>query len=175
MPLEDGVTRHGPLNPRNPARVRDTFVILAPQLPRAGDHWQRFAESVAELVETALSQQGADPHRCYLSGFSFGGNGVFDLAATQPVRWAALWPVDPTRVPNIPLAAPVWLSIGQIARRLRGRFIQALALTPATPDGAGDRVYLDEGADHAGSARLAYADERIYDWLLHQRLPDSPS
>ncbi|MBW3534585.1 MAG: hypothetical protein KY453_05120, partial [Gemmatimonadetes bacterium] len=34
----------------------------------------------------------------------------------------------------------------------------------------GDRVWLDEGADHVGSARRAYADGRIYAWLLARRL-----
>jgi hypothetical protein len=30
-----------------------------------------------------------------------------------------------------------------------------------------ERVYDDEGDDHVGAARRAYADERIYSWLLH--------
>jgi hypothetical protein len=30
----------------------------------------------------------------------------------------------------------------------------------------GDRLYLDEGLDHVRSAASAYADARIYAWLL---------
>jgi hypothetical protein len=39
----------------------------------------------------------------------------------------------------------------------------------------GDRVYVDRAQDHVGTARLAYADERIYDWLLARRHPNRGS
>jgi hypothetical protein len=35
---------------------------------------------------------------------------------------------------------------------------------------AGDRLWLDEDLDHVGAATSAYADERIYDWLLGKSL-----
>jgi len=65
---------------------------------------------------------------------------------TQPDLWAARWPVDPTRVPHKPVKQPIWLSL-------------ALAKH-------GERVWADDGEDHVGSARLAYADAGIYRWLL---------
>lgn len=39
-------------------------------------------------------------------------------------------------------------------------------LRPADGEPAGDLVYLDQGRDHVGSARLAYSDLRVYHWLL---------
>ena len=97
----------------------------------------------------------------YLTGFSYGGNGVFDLALAQPDRWAALWPVDPTRVPQRAPKQPLWLSAGDVARAQRAPFVRALQL-----GAKGERVWADDGEDHVGSARLAYGDERIYRWLL---------
>lgn len=168
-PIEQALTVHGPLNPSNPASVRESFLLIAAQLPQAGDHWQRFDSAVLEILDRVLEDHGGDPSRCYLSGFSFGGNGVFDLGNQHPERWAALWSVDPTRLPRTPLTAPVWISIGQVARRLEMRFIETLDLAPASGDDpTGPRLYLDEGADHVGSARLAYRDPRIYRWLLRQ-------
>jgi hypothetical protein len=35
----------------------------------------------------------------------------------------------------------------------------------------GDRVYVDQGQDHVGTARLAYRDARISSWLLSKHLP----
>src|SRR5699024_234725 len=95
---------------------------------------------------------GGDPTRTYLTGFSFGGNGVFDLALAQPGLWAALWPVDPTRPPPQDPLRPVWLSIGEAARPGRNLFARALNLQPAGALPQGDRLYLDEGQDHVGSA-----------------------
>lgn len=174
MEIRRGLTRHGPLRPGSAPRAVSDFVVLAPQLPRAGDHWYRYADAVRELVLQVRDSHGGDIRRTYLSGFSFGGNGVFDLASEQPGFWAALWPVDPTRVPREEIAPPVWLSFGEIARRGKDAFVRALGLEPAGAAPVGDRLFLDEGQDHVGSARFAYADERIYAWLLSKRLPTPP-
>ena len=165
-----GVTRHGPLHPgSSPLAARD-FIVVAPQLPRAGDHWHACADAVRRIVDDVRADHGGDPARTYLTGFSFGGNGVFDLALAQPDFWAALWAVDPTRVPREEIRRPVWLSVGGIARRARDAFVRALALAPAEGDTpAGDRLYLDEGEDHVGSATRAYRDDRVYRWLLSRR------
>lgn len=173
FPLEirRALTRHGPLRPGSAPRAVRDFVVVAPQLPRAGDVWHRYADAVREIVAEVQRAHGGDPRRTYLSGFSFGGNGVFDLAVAQPGTWAALWPVDPTRVPREDPGRPVWLSFGEVARRGKTSFIRALELEPAAAEPGGDRLYLDEGRDHVGSATLAYADERIYAWLLSKHLP----
>jgi len=165
--LAAGATRHGPLRPgSSPLAIRD-FIVVAPQLPRAGDYWHRHADEVRRIVEDARAEHGGDAARTYLTGFSFGGNGVLDLALAQPDLWAALWAVDPTRVPREEIRRPVWLSFGAVARRGRDAFVRALALSPAEGDApAGDRLYLDEGEDHVGAATRAYRDDRIYRWLL---------
>ncbi|HEV2149647.1 MAG TPA: hypothetical protein VGR37_19765 [Longimicrobiaceae bacterium] len=168
--IRSGVARHGPLRPGSSARALEGFIVVAPQLPRAGDLWHRHAKDVREIVEQLRAAHPMDPERMYLTGFSFGGNGVFDLALLQPGTWAALWPVDPTRVPSRDPERPVWLSVGEIARRGTAAFVRALGLEPVVGEPAGDRLYLDEGQDHVGSATVAYRDDRIYDWLLSRRL-----
>jgi poly(3-hydroxybutyrate) depolymerase len=169
-PIREGVARHGPLRPGSARRALDDFIVVAPQLPRAGDLWHLYADAVRDIVHEVRTAHGGDPRRTYLSGFSYGGNGVLDLAIAHPDAWAALWPVDPTRVPRADPGRPVWLSMGEIARHSVAGFIRALGLVPVGEGAPGDRVYLDEGQDHVGSATLAYRDERIYDWLLAHRL-----
>ena len=169
--IREALTRHGPLRPYPNWRVLDPFIIVAPQLPRAGDTWHRYADAVHQLVLQVHSEYHGDPQHTYLTGFSFGANGVFDLALAQPGFWAALWAVDPTRVPSADPQRPVWLSIGAAARPNSERFIKSLGLEPGGAAGRGDRIYLDEGQDHVGSATLAYRDDRIYDWLLTKHLP----
>jgi poly(3-hydroxybutyrate) depolymerase len=170
METRAALTRHGPLRPGTPSGVLRDFLVVAPQLPRRGDLWHRHAGDVRRIVAGVRDEHGGDPERTYLSGFSFGGNGVFDLALAQPGFWAALWPVDPTRVPRADPGRPVWLSFGQVARHGKASFLRALGLAPADAAPGGDRLYLDEGHDHVGSATSAYRDERIYAWLLSKRL-----
>ena len=173
MPIERALTLHGPLADTAARMARERFLVVAPQLPRGGDIWHRAATHVVTIVGEAARRFGGDPDRWFLTGFSFGGNGVFDLAAAQPGRWRALWAVDPTRVPRTALGdTPLWLSIGAAARGLTPRFIRTLGVAPAAPEHAGSgltptagRLYVDEGLDHVGSATSAYADERIYEWL----------
>lgn len=117
---------------------------------------------------------GGDSARSYLTGFSFGGNGVFDLALAQRELWAALWPVDPTRVPPADPGLPVWLSSGEVSRRGERGFVERLGLNQPAGAAPGGCVIVDRGQDHVGTATLAYADERIYDWLLARSAAAQP-
>ena len=166
LPIRQALTRHGPLAPQSAPEARSEFIVVAPQLTTAGDHWHRHADVVREIVEYVQDEHGGVPERTYLTGFSFGGNGVFDLALEQPGLWAALWAVDPTRVPPEDPGLPVWLSSGAVSRRGREAFMRRLHLTASGEAPAGERVYRDQGFDHAGTATAAYQDERIYRWLL---------
>jgi hypothetical protein len=165
-----GLMRHGPLRTGNCACATEDFIVVAPQLPHAGDNWLHYQWAVMDAVSAVQRNEGGDPDRTYLTGFSFGGNGVFDLALVQSDFWAALWSVDPTRVPRQDPGLPVWLSIGTAARAAKYYFIPALRLEPAGRSASGDRLYLDEGEDHVGSAVHAYRDERTYAWLLSKSL-----
>lgn len=167
MPIERALTLHGPLRPGNPERVRRDFIVVAPQLPFRGDAWMRFTDGVRQIVTSVQKQHGADPARSYLTGFSFGGNGVFDLGNSQPELWAALWAVDPTRAPSH-LARPVWVSIGEVARHRAPDLVRRLKLRPETAI-ENDGVYVDRGEDHVGCATAAYGSEEPYAWLLHRR------
>src|SRR5690349_20194185 len=159
--MESALTRHGPLRPGNPSRVKEQFIVLAPQLPVAGDVWHRHADEVQALVATTLDRLGGDRQRADLTGFSFGANGVFDLPLLQADFWSALWAVDPTRVPRSDPTRPVWVSVGEVTRYQRATFINALSLHPSDERPLGQRDYDDRGDDHVGAAGRAYADERI--------------
>jgi hypothetical protein len=158
------LTRHGPLH--GSARAGEPFVIVAPQLPARAESWLVCADAIQDIVLHELVQHECDPRRIYLTGFSIGANGVFDLARIQPDLWRALWAVDPTRVPENEVDTPVWLSFGNVARPEASIFIRHLGLQPASQ--LSDRVWEDSGSDHADTARIAYSDERVYRWLLQR-------
>jgi predicted peptidase len=174
-PIEPALTRHGPLAAGSSPLATVDFLVVAPRLPARGDLWHRHAEAIEQVVRQVLTDHRVDSERVYLTGFSFGGNGVLDLAQKRRETWAALWPVDPTRVPPEDPGRPVWLSSGEISRHFADTFIRRLHLQPDRGSdadaraGANDRVYEDRGQDHMGTARLAYQDDRIYRWLLSKR------
>ena len=161
LPLERALRLHGPLAAGAAPLAGREFIVVAPQLPVAGDLWASHAESVRALLEEICARHAVDASRLYLTGFSFGGNGVLDLAILQPDLWAALWAVDPTRVPKRSPSQPVWLSAGELARGQRHAFVKALGLGENS-----GRVWADAGEDHVGTSRAAYGDDRIYRWLL---------
>jgi poly(3-hydroxybutyrate) depolymerase len=168
MEIVAALTRHGPLSEHTPPALVADFVVVAPQLPQGGDVWHEQAEVVRSLVLRLQKEHGTDNSRRYLTGFSFGGNGVFDLGLAHPGFWTALWAVDPTRVPSSDLEEPVWLSIGSVARHATEQFIERLQSQLPDEELLADRIHLDEDEDHVGSARRAYADARIYRWLLER-------
>jgi len=165
--IQQALTRHGPRSTGCSAAASEQFIVVAPQLPTRGDLWFRYADSVLELVERVQAFHRGDPERTYLTGFSFGGNGVFDLA--REGLWAALWPVDPTRVPEQSPGLPIWLSSGELSRRRNDDFVDQLGLQPFPPESDADRVILDYNLSHVGTAEAAYQDDRIYQWLLSKR------
>ena len=166
MPIHAALSLHGPLHPAAPQDCLDRFIVLAPQLPVPGDIWHRYADQVLALVELVAEQHPLPTSARYLSGFSFGGNGVFDLALRQPEVWKALWSVDPTRPPDPAMHQATWLSVGDRVRRKEAEFFANLRSQPASETSDGDRVHLDQGQDHIESSHMAFADRRIYEWLL---------
>lgn len=167
--IRRAMTLHGPLRSSSAARARQEFIIMAPQLLIGGDLWQRYADVLRQIVSEVRSENGGDPRRMYLTGFSFGGNGVFDIGIALPQLWAALWSVDPTRVPHADPGLPVWLSSGALSRDLEGGFVGRLHLLPLSGDLGEDRVFTDDRLDHVGTAASAYANVRAYEWLLMHR------
>jgi predicted peptidase len=170
LDIFDALSRHGPFRSLNQSTYKDRFVIVAPQLPVRGDLCNRYADTGGRIVLDEAKRFACDLRRLYLTGFSFGGNGVFDLSFAQTGIWAALWPVDPTRVPTRLITIPIWLSLGEISRLQAPSFIRILGLESAEIATSADKVWSDAGEDHVGTATQAYNEERVYRWLLCKQI-----
>ncbi len=171
VPIRKGLARHGPLKSSSSPVAVSEFIVVAPQLPFRGDLWHSYVLEVSAILEGIRKDHYGDESRFYLTGFSFGGNGVFDLAAQKPDFWAALWAVDPTRIPRKDPGRPVWLSSGQASRRQERGFVRRLGLkSPGKELLSEYRIYEDQGVDRVATATLAYSNDLIYEWLLAKRL-----
>lgn len=71
----------------------DGFVVLAPQLPTTSD-WQNFY--IDAMVSYGLANFNIDPNRIFLTGYSLGGTGTWNYAASSPNinKFAAILPVS---------------------------------------------------------------------------------
>ena len=84
MPIRHAMALYGPLAASAAPVAAAEFAIAAPQMPERGDRWSQHAGAVREIVERLLGRHLVDPERLFLTGFSFGGNGVFDIALALP-------------------------------------------------------------------------------------------
>lgn len=165
----EGMTRHGPLRPENPPVATRDFLVIAPQMPQRGDLWRKHAAALQHIVREAADRYHGDLARVHLTGFSFGGNGVFDLALEATDFWRSLWAVDPTRVPARDPGLPVILSSGEISRRRARAFIDVLKLE-IEDQPVSERTYFDAGLDHVATAARAYGSEHAYTWLKQREI-----
>jgi predicted peptidase len=171
LDIRQAVKRHGPLRSGSSRKAANQFIVVIPQLPApGGDVWYRHARAVREIVTAVQTKCGGNPGQTYLTGFSYGADGVFDIAPAQQGFWSAIWPVDPTRVPKGNPECPVWLSSGPAARKVQARLNKVLRLQPVANNWNGDFVYEDRGLSHVDTATFAYQDSQVYDWLLARHL-----
>lgn len=145
------------------------FILVAPQC-LAGDWWD--ASALDAFIGGVQARFRVDPRRVYLTGLSMGGFGTWTTAQLNPRRYAALAPIcggGEVRQAAALRRMPVWAFHGaddpvvpvsrsrELVRAIRaagGR--PRLTVYPQTGHNVWDR---------------AYADERLYRWLLAQRAP----
>jgi hypothetical protein len=166
LEIRKALTLHGPLCHRNTCRPIQSFVVVAPQLPSPRSRWRDHVDDVIDIVGMVQRGVDCDAERASLTGFSYGADGIFEVAGANPGLWRALWAVDPTRVPSRAPMRPTWLSLGEMSRALRCDFERRLGVRSQADGGLGDFVCEDRGLDHVGTATAAYRDEKIYQWLL---------
>ncbi len=161
------------------------FIVVSPQRPNPGRWTQRDFEEVTQILRTIYENFRGDPKRSYLTGFSYGGQAVFDfvhwaeaLSEKDPskrVEWAALWPVDdasdqPRKSCNV---KRIWLHFGTWKPGPHNSTFKNLNLSEVGAFRNGhphaDHLYTDYGPfdyNHTATCVAAYADWRVYEWLL---------
>jgi predicted peptidase len=169
------------------------FLVVCPQLERRRPWEAADAAWVDELLAAIVVQHnGGDRSRVYLTGFSYGGEGVFVLANALQDRWPwrALWAVDPAlrqktgERPATPAPAPearVWIHHGRdhepgprsaetkqhVTVDELGEFLGRVGLgRPWNPIALGERRLTVLNKSHAETRNAAFADEHVYRWLL---------
>jgi predicted peptidase len=143
----------------------DRFSLVAPQCPE-GRFWD--GGLLSSFVEKAIEKVNADVRRIYVTGFSMGGFGAWDLAAEIPERFAAVAIVSGGGNPShaaIFLSLPVWLFHSAADEAVKVENSDGLfeALRSQNAPVTYTR-YRD--AAHVATCEQAYTSSILYDWLL---------
>jgi len=68
------------------------YFVLAPQCP-AFTSWVGIRHEVIQLVSQVISSHNIDRSKVYVTGFSMGGNGAWDIAVHSPELFATAVPI----------------------------------------------------------------------------------
>jgi len=169
----------------NSPLIRD-FIVLTPQLPTRRKWNQQDFGQMVNILRTIYRTFRGDPHKTFLTGFSYGGKAVFDFAVwaeelskedpSKKISWAALWPVDEAndQARSSCSVKRVWLHFGTWKPDLQKDTVTNLGLAQAeafrNEYPKTDRLYTDYtpfGYDHVTTCAVSYADWRVYEWLLN--------
>lgn len=142
-------------------------IVASPQCPE-GERWS--VEALSALLDEIERQYPIDLDRVYVTGMSMGGVGTWDLAITQPDRFAAIAPIcgrgEPSRVCAI-AHLPVWAFHGSkdvtVPLERSQEMVDALQRC-----GGNVRLTIYPNAGHDSWTRT-YSNPELYMWLFAQR------
>jgi predicted peptidase len=164
--------------PRDLERRPDyPMIVVSPQCP-PDVRWTDLTDALVSLLETVIAAQDADTRRIYLSGFSMGGQGAWNLAVTRPDLFAAVAPVA-ARIPPEPgfltrlcrvATLPVWAAHGDADERVPFENSQMMVDT-LRECGGNVRFTRYEGYDHALPSDVFFAGDALVNWCLEHHRP----
>ena len=142
-------------------------IVLAPQNPYPE---QLFPEAaVAALLDEVMATYRVDSERVYLTGYSRGGFGAWQLATQRPDVFAALVPVAAGGLPTYAFRlkdVPVWAFHGSQDEAVPLSYGTAMIEALRAAGGQAKLTVLE--TDHSGILEQTYRNPALYAWLLEQ-------
>jgi predicted peptidase len=145
------------------------LVVVSPQCPK-DMHWD--SAQLLALLDKLEEKFSIDPARIYVTGYSMGGWGVWNLANAAPERFAAIVPVAGSAEgaqPERLLHLPIWAFHGAEDCTVPPGSCQNI-VEAIRNLGGNARLTLYENQGHnIGNATFPRDD--LWQWLLEQRRP----
>lgn len=148
-----------------------TFPLIAVSpLAKPDQTWVESIAAVEALISSVMEQYSVDPRRIYLTGLSMGGFGVWELAVSDPERYAALVPISGgSRVPDSLCTVaelPAWVFHGQLDDVVP--VDESRAVVRELEACGGSPTYTEYPEARHDAWTQTYANPSLYDWLLDQ-------
>lgn len=147
------------------------FVVLTPQCP-PDSSWIDHREAVLALLKETIRKNNVDATKVYVTGFSMGGSGAWDLAARSPETFAAAIPIsgwfDPDQAERLK-HMPIWNFHGEDDETVPlGKSDEMVAALREI--GAPVKFTSYPGLGHA-VMNITYDKPELFQWLLEHQSP----
>jgi len=147
------------------------FIVISPVTPKHGWDSQRVVKFLDEFLKDNRYRYTIDTSRIYLTGFSMGGFGTFDVACDYPDRFAAIVPLaggcNPDRAEKL-LTVPTWAFHGDADNVVAFEHTDKMVTAMRELNHPDVRLTPLHGAGH-GIPESVYTRPELYRWLLTQQ------
>ncbi|OCT17265.1 hypothetical protein A8709_27445 [Paenibacillus pectinilyticus] len=145
------------------------FIVVTPQCP-ADSNWTHVYQSVIALINEITTSYPVDTERMYLTGFSMGGNGTWDIAARSPELFSAIVPISGWYEPekaNLLKDVRIWAfhCVDDDVVRVSGTEEMVEAITNI--GGNIKATYYSELGHSHTVMEKTFNNQELYDWLLN--------
>ena len=155
-------------------RKRPCFIV-APQCPPngfwSGDH----SANVVKVIEILVKNLPIDQDRIYLTGYSMGGYGTFDIVAKEPNLFAAAVPVagggNPATAASMK-RVPFWVFHGDADTVVNVG--QSRTMVEALKKARCKVEYTEIPGGSHGIIGQVYQNEKLHEWMFAQTLGKKP-
>ena len=163
----------GRLKGQGPPMIVETrkdfpFIVVSPQAP---EHYAGFDPAMLNaMLDELIERLPIDVDRVYLTGLSMGGEWSYGWASMNPERFAAIAPISGAWDTDTACAlknVPVWAFHGANDDIVPTADDQAMT-EAINKCGGNARITIYPDVGH-GAWIPAYADPRLYEWLLERR------
>ena len=144
------------------------FIVLAPQCPE-GSTWTE-VDGLMGSIDQIIDAHRVDRGRVYLTGQSYGGEGVWYAASRHPGRFAAIAPIsgaaDPAWAERL-TETPAWVFHGALDRTVPVRHSDRMV---AALEKRGGTVRYSRFGDRGHEPPTDEELAELFAWLLEHRL-----
>ena len=143
------------------------FVVVAPQIP---DNTAWCPHTLNQLLKDVIAELRIDDDRVYITGWSRGGYGAWELAATYPDVFAAIMPMSARGIHPTSQLKNIHIRIyhGGNDESIPVESAQSMLKSLKQKQADVELIVYPE-AGHGDAGAKAYADKSTWDWLLRQR------
>lgn len=155
-------------------RQRPCFVLV-PQCPSNSD-WSNWMPELEQLILATIDEHEVDPRRVYLTGYSMGGFGSWELASRRPDLFAAVIPIcggGEKKIADRLAAVSIWTVHG--AGDAAVPVERSREMIEAIREAGGDPKYSElAGVGHDSWSQTYDPASEILDWMFDQVRTDAP-
>jgi len=138
--------------------------------PWTSGHWQ--PDDLNKAIDHLLAtDKDLDADRVYVTGFSLGGLGTWNLAKASPNKLAAVVPVAfrAEGATESMINLPIWAICGGADRR-RARTVGGMVNTLTNMGSTSVKATILPGVRHIGTSSRAWGVPGLVEWLFDQSL-----